>query len=86
MDLTLTRVYLNDEEEILTAKISINPAEIDFYEEYVGTLFRAITRPVTTLYTYSGHTICILSKFETFKVKMDNFRANQKISSFYRSN
>lgn len=86
MDLTLTRVYLNDDEEILTAKIAINPAEIDFYEEYVGTLFRGIAGPVTTLYTYSGHTICILSRFATFKSKMDNFRANQKISSFYRSN
>ena len=76
-DLLLTRVYLDEYENLLTAKIGLPLTEIQYYEEYKGSALASFERPIVTVHLYSGEAVCIAIGFEMFKSHIDKFRREQ---------
>ena len=70
LELVLTRIWveaneIDTEETIKRNKIGIHPADIHYYEEYVGAAMRNYTdEPVTTITLYTQEILFLAMPFE----------------------
>ena len=67
LSIKMTRVYESESDLSETTRkcsISINPADIYYYQEYVGDSFSEIDEPKTLITLVSGETFCVLLSFD----------------------
>ena len=82
-ELVLKRVWveaseMETEETVKYNKIGLHPADIHYYEEYVGSAMRNYTdEPVTTINLYTQEVLYIAMPFDEFNAQMEEYRKLQ---------
>jgi hypothetical protein len=84
-ELITRRIYKEEDTGVIyTPKIYMPYEEIQFIEEYSGTIFSDRAAEISIIRLYSGEGVCILEKFDNLSKRISDYKKENRV--YFKNN